>query len=137
LKNQSEIFEYPLLIHESHLDTLGHMNNATYLEIFEDARWELITRNGYGLKEVHETQISPIILEINIKFKREVRNRENVVVKTYASDYNGKIGKIRQTMVRQDGDEACVAEITFGLFDMKARKLIPPTPEWLKAIGMD
>ena len=24
-----------------------------------------------------------------------------------------------------------------GLFDMKARRLIAPTPEWLKAVGLE
>jgi acyl-CoA thioester hydrolase len=36
------------------------------------------------------------------------------------------------------GDEVCcTAEFTIGFFDLKARKLILPTPEWLKAIGME
>lgn len=33
----AKIFTYPMLIKESHLDSFGHMNNATYLELFENA----------------------------------------------------------------------------------------------------
>jgi hypothetical protein len=29
--------EYEALIHERHLDTFGHVNNAAYLEILEEA----------------------------------------------------------------------------------------------------
>ena len=46
------VHEYELLIHEAHLDTFGHVNNAKYLEVLEEARWDFITRNGYGLDEV-------------------------------------------------------------------------------------
>ena len=126
--------EYRLMIRESHIDTIGHVNNATYLEIFEDARWDFITSNGYGLKEVHERQITPIILEIDIKFLKEVRNRENVVVQTRPLAFEGKIGKIRQALVKSGGEEAAVAVVTYGVFDMRTRKLISPTDDWLKAI---
>ena len=45
---QNKIFEYPLTIKEFHLDTFGHVNNATYLQIYEEARWEFINQNGYA-----------------------------------------------------------------------------------------
>ena len=48
----STIFSYPLIIKEMDLDTFGHVNNARYLTLFEDARWDLITKNGYGLKKI-------------------------------------------------------------------------------------
>ena len=46
--------EYPLLIVERHLDTFGHVNNATYLELFEEARWDWLQQNGYGLDEIRK-----------------------------------------------------------------------------------
>ena len=33
------MFSYKVKIRESHLDTLGHVNNAVYLVLFEEARW--------------------------------------------------------------------------------------------------
>ena len=57
--SENPVFKYPVQIGESHLDTFGHVNNAKYLEIFEDARWELISKNGYGLEEVHRRKIGP------------------------------------------------------------------------------
>ena len=128
--------EYPVLIRESHLDVFGHVNNAAYLEIFEEARWDWITRNGFGLKEIRERAIGPVVLEANLRFQREATNRESVVIKSRTLAYDGKIGKVEQVMVRADGKPSCTAEFTIALFDMKARKLIAPTPEWLKAVGL-
>lgn len=130
------VHEYPLTIREGHLDTFGHVNNATYLVILEEARWELITRNGYGLDEVVRRRIGPTILEINLKFQRELKNRQRITIRTWMESYAGKIGKVAQQIVDADGDLCCEALFTIGLFDLSARKLILPTPEWIKGLGL-
>jgi acyl-CoA thioester hydrolase len=131
------VHEYELMIHEAHLDTFGHVNNAKYLEVLEEARWDFITRNGYGLDEVIRTRIGPTILEINLRFQREIRNRQRITIRSWTDSYKGKIAKFVQQVVDQDGNVLCEAVFTIGLFDLNARKLILPTPEWLKAIGID
>jgi len=133
--DNASIFSYSLTIREHHLDTFGHVNNATYLSILEEARWELITQNGYGLFYIRETGLGPTILEINIKFIKELRLRQEIVIESRMISYEGKIGKIEQKMLR-NGEECCIAEFTIGLFSVKERKLVLPTPEWLKAIGL-
>lgn len=129
-------FAYELLIRESHLDTFGHMNNATYLALMEEARWELITRNGYGLPEVHRLGKGPIILEVNLKFMKELRLREKVRITAEMIDYQGRIARLKQRILKENDEVAAEAVFVFGLFDLKARKLIEPTPEWLKAVGL-
>lgn len=128
-------FSYPLTIREQHLDTFGHVNNATYLTLFEEARWELITQNGYGLSYIRETGLGPTILEINIKFLKELRLRDEIIIESKMISYEGKIGKITQTMLRKN-EPCCIAEFTVALFSISERKLVLPTPEWLKAIGL-
>lgn len=130
------VHDYALVIREQHLDTFGHVNNAKYLEILEEARWDLITRNGYGLEEVIRRRIGPTILEINLKFQRELRNRQPIVVKTWMDSYAGKIGRVRQEIRDPEGNLFCEALFTIGLFDVVARKLILPTPEWIRALGL-
>ena len=136
MSKTSAVFNYPIKILEHHLDTFGHVNNSKYLEIFEEARWELISQNGFGLEDVHRIKMGPLILGIEIQFKKEIKNREIITVTTQCTSYEGKIAKLIQKMIKNNGEEACVATFTFGLFDFKTRKLIPPTPEWLKAVGV-
>lgn len=128
---------YEVIVRESHLDTFGHVNNAAYLTLFEEARWDFITKNGYGLKRVQELQQGPIVLELNIKFKKELTLREKIQITLELVDYRGKISHFRQEMIKEDGTVATELELTFGLFDLKARRLIDPTTEWRKAIGLD
>ena len=129
--------EYSLLITEKHLDVFGHVNNAAYLEIFEEARWDWITRNGYGLREIRERGLGPVILEARLRFQREVTNREPVVIRSRTVEYQRKIGRVEQVMTLADGTVACSAEFVIGLFDLQARKLVRPTPDWLRAVGID
>ncbi len=133
---KAKVFEYPTQILETDLDFYGHMNNATYLVFYEKARWEIITSNGYGAHVIREISKGPVILEIHIKYIKELKLRDKIVIKSKMVSYEKRIGKMLQTMIR--GDEICSsAEIIFSLFDLKERKLIMPTPEWFHAIGID
>src|SRR6185312_17375102 len=97
------IFEYPLLIREHHLDTFGHVNNAVYLEIFEEARWEIIARNGFGMEHIRATGLGPVILDIHLTFKHELRLRSKVTVRTQMVSYEGKIAELKQWITDEKG----------------------------------
>jgi YbgC/YbaW family acyl-CoA thioester hydrolase len=127
---------YEVIIRESHLDTFGHMNNAAYLVLFEEARWELITNNGYGLSEVIKLQKGPVILDITLRFKKEIKLREKIKIFTQLISHERKISKFKQEMTKEDGSLAADLHLTFGFFDLQTRRLIEPTPEWKRAIGV-
>lgn len=127
---------YKLTILEHHLDTFGHVNNATYIALFEEARWDLITRNGYGLKTVREKKIGPVVLQMDVQFKKELLLREDVEIRSTMVSYEKKIAKLKQVIFNSKNEESCSALFTFGLMDLTERKLILPTPEWLKGLGL-
>lgn len=128
---------YSLLIRESHLDTFGHVNNATYLQLYEEARWEWITKAGYGLEQVQKLRKGPLILGCEVQFKKELKLREPIVIETWIESYRSKISIICQEMINSTGQVASTARFTSGFFDLETRKLILPTPEWLKAISLE
>ncbi len=128
------IFEYPLTILETHLDVYGHVNNATYLRLYEEARWDFITRNGYGLARINQLGLGPIVLEAHVTYKKELSAREEVLIRSKVRGMKNRlIMEIEQEMLKK-GEVASTLLLTVGLFDMKARKLVPPTQEWLAAV---
>lgn len=130
------IFNYSTVVYENYLDSFGHVNNAVYLSLFEQARWEFISAHGYGLKKIQETNIGPTILEINIRFMRELKPRDAIQIQSQTISYDKKIFKVEQKILR--GEEVCcVAVFTMALFDLNLRKLILPTPDWLRGIGWE
>ena len=135
--SSNKIFKYKILIKESHLDSFGHVNNAVYAQLYEEARWDFITKNGFGLEEIQKQQIGPIILDLEIRFKREIKNREVITIESQARELVGnKIIILEQRMLNENGKVSSEALFTVGLFDMKSRKLIQATPEWLLAVGI-
>jgi YbgC/YbaW family acyl-CoA thioester hydrolase len=130
------LYEKEILIRESHLDTFGHVNNAAYLTIFEEARWDIIASHGFGMNEIREYQVGPTILEVNVRFRREIRLRELITIRTEFEPMTGKIGVAKQWMINKKNEVCCEAEFKVGLFDLRTRRLIDPTPEWRRAIGL-
>jgi YbgC/YbaW family acyl-CoA thioester hydrolase len=129
-------FSYKKQILEHHLDTFGHVNNAVYLELYEEARWAFVTDAGFGLEQVQKTQIGPVILEINVTFKAELTNREEITIESeFGGMKNSLISTVKQRMVKNDGTVASEISLAIGIFDMKTRKLQKPSEEWLQALG--
>lgn len=134
------IYEYEKLILEHHLDTFGHVNNAMYLSIYEEARWDFITKNNLGLKEILETKVGPVLLDLNLTFKAELKNRDKIKIVSQArSELRNKyVMLLDQKMIKvDDGKVASTLTISVGLMDLNARKLISPTIPWLKALGLE
>ena len=132
----SEKFTYPLTILERHLDTFGHVNNATYLEILEEARWDIIAKRGYDIPSIKEKGIGPVILGFTVRFSKELTLREKIRVETQTVSYVKKIAIMEQNIYNDKGELCFESSLTMGLMDMNARKLILPTADWLHAIGM-
>lgn len=132
----SKIFSYSLTIQETYLDIFGHVNNAVYLTLFEEARWDLLNKSGYGVEKIQKTGLGPTVLEIKISFLKELRLREQIIIETQMLSYGNKTGKLSQKMLR-DGEICCTSEFVIGLFDIKQRRLVVPTKEWLEVIGLE
>jgi YbgC/YbaW family acyl-CoA thioester hydrolase len=130
------LHEKSIVVSESHLDSFGHLNNARYLELFEQARWDLIVERGFDLEMIKKTRTGPTILQVELKFLRELVPRETIVIRTELVDYARKIGHMKQSMLKADGAAACEALFTFGLFHLDERRLLEPTPEWAHAVGL-
>jgi YbgC/YbaW family acyl-CoA thioester hydrolase len=131
-------FSCEVMINESHLDSFGHVNNAVYLELYEQARWEFITENGYGLDRIQSSQQGPVVLDLQVKFKREIKNREKIIIESQTVQVlNSKIMILEQKMINSDGKVASEASFTVGFFDLKERKLIEAPKAWLQAVGIE
>lgn len=129
-------FLYQRRIRETDLDFLGHVNHAVYLSILEEARWEMIEQQGFGFNELRKALVSPVILGVNIQYKKEIVNREVIEVETHTQATIAKVGTIEQVIRKQSGQVAAAATITYGVMDLKERKLIHPPAIWQQAIGV-
>ena len=125
------------MIKECHLDSFGHVNNAVYVQLYEEARWDFITKNGFGLEVIQKDQVGPVLLDLSVKFRREIKNREIIKIHSQTREIiSSKMMVLEQKMINSEGKIASEAVFTVGFFDMKTRKLIEANPRWLKAVGV-
>ena len=125
--------KYQITIKENHLDTFGHVNNAAYLEIYEQARWEALNDHGVSVKKITDDQIGPVLLRVELKFKKELLLREMVEVRSkLIGRPNPKVMKISQEMVKSCGEVACEAVFDIGVMDLTKRKLVRLEGVWLE-----
>lgn len=136
MENNNLIFDYPTTIQEAQLDSFGHLNNAVYLQLFEFARWEFISQRGFGIEKIQSSKTGPVILAINIKYLKELKARDKVIIKSQMQSFRPKIGELRQWIENENGEVCCDAILTLGFWDIEKRKLIPATEEWMNAIGI-
>ncbi len=129
-------YEFEYTIQETDLDVFGHVNNANYLKIYELARWNFIERNGFGLDRIKKELKGPVLLEVTVNFRRELKNRDKIKVISVADKIEGKFMWLKQEMRR--GEDLCSkATFTVAFFDLKSRKMLPPSNEWLAACGIE
>lgn len=133
------IYEYELTILEQHLDTFGHVNNAVYLTLYEEARWDFITKNGLGLKQILESKVGPVLLDLNLTFKSELNNREKIKIVSQARPEmrNKYVMVLDQKILKESGKVASTLTLSVGMMDLNERKLISPSAEWLLALGLE
>ncbi|HEY9839709.1 MAG: acyl-CoA thioesterase [Candidatus Sericytochromatia bacterium] len=124
-------------VSETWLDAFGHVNNARYLEIYEQARWNWLVSSGLDMAYIRRSGIAPIILELTLRFRKELLPREQIRIQTWCESYRKKILTIRQELRLIEADEiASELSMTAGLMDMQARKLVEPPPEWQTGFGI-
>ena len=129
------VFEYTFAVSKDLLDNYGHVNNARYLDLYERARWDILEKNGLGHEFLDSHKIGPIILEVTIRFSRELLPGETIRITTKSRRKNDLIFYFDQEMINSDGKIASKAVFTASLFDLQNRKMIKADEKWLKAMG--
>ena len=129
------MFSHPVVIKESHLDTLGHVNNATYLTLFEEARWQYLNSKNYPLEVVMSEKKGPVILDLQLKFLHELKLRDQITITFEPVDIQPKIFKGLQKMLNAKGEVAAELTLTCAFFDLQTRRIIEPNAAWNHVLG--
>ena len=67
-----DVHKYFLEARGYELDSYGHVNNAVYLNYFEQARWELFRKLDL-LGSVNGSGLMLVVVDAHIRFQREVK----------------------------------------------------------------
>ncbi|NUP50227.1 MAG: acyl-CoA thioesterase [Catenulispora sp.] len=131
------VFSVPVTVRGYELDTQGHLNQAVYLQYSEHARWELLRAAGIQQNALVASGIGPVVLEVNIKYLRELRGGDEVEVTCEPGWAEGKVFQFKQQIIKKDGTVCAEIVLVGGVMDLKARKLVSDPAAALAAVASD
>lgn len=119
------------------MDTQGHLNWAQYLHYAEQSRWECMAAAGITQDTLLASGIGPAALDVQVKFRRELRGGDEVDVGCAFLFGDGKTFQVRHDFRRLDGQLAAEITSTNGLIDLAERRLVADPAERLRALAAD
>lgn len=119
---QQHLFD--IVVRSTDVDFIGHVNNAKYLEYFEWARFDWICQLGLTIEELQRRQIMPVVVNININYRKELRMLEHVQVRSTALRAGEKSFVAKQELYNQKDELVCDAEFTMVMIDAKERRAV-------------
>ena len=104
-----------------HADFYGHVNNARYLEFFEEDRWAHL-ESKIDLKKWATQGIIFLVVNINVNYRRAVPVGETLVVTTNLEKIGNRSVVLQQTIFLKDSNKvAADALVTFVITDKSGR----------------
>ncbi len=106
-------------------DIYGHLNNANYLHVYEEARTKALNEIGLSISGLLAQNLHMYLNEINIKFMRGVPLDSIVTVTTEIIVKNRLRSIWHQEMFDSDGNLCSVADV-HGVFARDGRPIRIP-----------
>jgi thioesterase-3 len=104
-----------------HADFYGHVNNARYLEFFEEDRWAHL-ESKIDLRKWAGMGLTFLVVNINVNYRRAVPVGETLVVTTRLEKIGNRSVVLKQEILsKESGETAADALITFVITDRSGR----------------
>jgi acyl-CoA thioester hydrolase len=116
-------------------DANGHLRNTGYSEYAIEVRLAFLSEHGFGLAEMRQHGISPVLLREETDYQRECHIGEllTVTFTVLGLSPDGARFKVLHDLWKQNGKQAARMVITGGWLDVKARRLTPAPQALLEA----
>lgn len=106
-----------------HADFYGHVNNARYLEFFEEDRWAQL-ESKIDLRKWAEKGLIFLVVNINVNYRRAVPVGETLIVTTKLEKIGNRSVIFKQEIFFKETREvAADALITFVIADRSGRAM--------------
>jgi len=114
-----------------HTDAFGHVNNAKYLELLEEARWRF-SEDIELTPLLREQQLGFIIIDARMRFRVPVSEGDTITVNTSLNTLGTASGEVHQTVLLSKSEnteaiatKALTSVFHFILLDRATAKSVP------------
>ncbi|MBE0586167.1 MAG: acyl-CoA thioesterase [Desulfofustis sp.] len=107
-----------------HADFYGHVNNARYLEFFEEDRWAQL-ESKIDLEQWARNGRVFLVVNINVNYRKAVGVGERLLVSTVLEKVGNKSAVLRQEIVlKQNREPVADALVTFVVQDASGKAMV-------------
>lgn len=110
-------------IYGFHADAYGHVNNARYLEFFEQGRWDFLQQFD-ELRIIDDNNLAFVVVNINVNFKKAIFPHQTIFINTFLKDINNASALMEQMIYNEKKEICAKAEVTFVLVNKKTNKAV-------------
>lgn len=106
-----------------HADFYGHVNNARYLEFFEEDRWAQF-ESRIDLQQWSRQGLVFLVVNVNINYRKALPVGQTVVIATQLHEIGKRSATLKQEiLVKENKEVAADAMVTFVVIDREGRAL--------------
>src|SRR6187431_2634017 len=118
-------FESTFRIRTFHTDSFGHVNNARYLELLEEARWQFAEHHGL-IDLLNAENVGFIIMQMNLRFRLPIVEGDTIQVHTRLISLGTSIGEVEQRITKKSGGKLAAHSLWhFVLIDRTSGASVP------------
>lgn len=117
--------ELRITVRSTELDSLGHVNNAKYLEYLEWGRFEWLRQSRVPLDLLGISGVGTAIVNVNVNFRSEARLGDELGVRAQLVHLGRSSLKIAQQIVGSGDRVVCDGLVTLAIFDTRTRRSTP------------
>lgn len=131
------IYERTFIAGWSDMDFNQHMRNIAYFDKAADCRIMFFADRGFPAQTFQKLGIGPIAQLDEARYFREVDllGEIRVTLELAAMSEDGSRFKLRNTIIRSDGQVAAIVSSSGGWLNLSERKLIAPPPLLFDALN--
>jgi len=109
-----------------HEDRFGHVNNARYLELLEEARWADFEARGVDVDFLKKHSLFPVVVHLAITYRRPASAGDTLAISVDVVRAGRRKIVLGQTATFDGSDDVCVeAELTVVFLDEATGRPVP------------
>jgi len=129
-------FHHPIEVRYGDLDPQGHVNNATHLTYFEQARVAYMIELGLFTKDQSFMEIGVILADVHITYLEPIYFGQKIKVGVHAVKLGNKSMTWEQNIVDVElGKELAKGKVIMVTYDYRLEKTISIPQEWREKIS--
>ncbi len=122
----SQVLE--LVVGKQDMDSLGHLNNATYVSYLERGRMDFYRRIGLKLEPQRGPRLGTVVVNMDINFRSECFAGDVLRIHTRAFNRGTRSYMLEQSITHEQRGVVCDARVTNVIMELGNRTVVDIPP---------